>query len=305
MGDGPSESQAGDDPSTFDDEGVGYGNINTTTEQALANDPTIDPGFAEVQPSRSASTPSFTQQSQNYVDDFSGANIGSLPTSRGTSTASLPISQTNMMRGTSGNQTFGGSDFNFANSNAAKQLRDNTNLTGGTIPLLDALYGIPSQMTLNDLYRGQAPVYGPTVNGRMTGDFITDTTAIAPQTEGDIGGLAINQPGIIGGLNTNPRVDYGLDDTTNDDNGNDEIIRRRRLAGEVIPEEELDPALSDDLAVNYLQDPYYLYSGQGNLYQPYGYAQGTLVDLLRTRNLTQPQQAAANLGLFGNPGDFS
>jgi hypothetical protein len=27
--------------------------------------------------------------------------------------------------------------------------------------------------------------------------------------------------------------------------------------------------------------------------------------LLRTRNLTQPQQAAANLGLFGNPGDFS
>ena len=77
------------------------------------------------------------------------------------------------------------------------------------------------------------------------------------------------------------------------------------MAGEVIPEEELDPVLSDDLAVNYLQNPNYLYSGQGNLYQPYGYAQGTLVDLLRTRNLTQPQQAAANLGLFGNPGDFS
>ena len=298
MGDGPSESQAGDDPSTFDDEGVGYGNINTTTEQALANDPTIDPGFAEVQPSRSASTPSFTQQSQNYVDDFSGANIGSLPTSRGTSTASLPNTFAT-------DYTKDYSDFNFANSIAAKGLRDKQNLTGGFFPVIDAIAGFPSRMTLNDLYRGQAPVYGPTVNGRMTGDFITDTTAIAPQTEGDIGGLAINQPGIIGGLNTNPRVDYGLDDTTNDDNGNDEIIRRRRLAGEVIPEEELDPALSDDLAVNYLQDPYYLYSGQGNLYQPYGYAQGTLVDLLRTRNLTQPQQAAANLGLFGNPGDFS
>jgi hypothetical protein len=53
-----------------------------------------------------------------------------------------------------------------------------------------------------------------------------------------------------------------------------------------------------------LQNPFYLYSGQGNLYQPYGYAANTLVNLLRTRNLTQPQQAAANLGLFGNPGDF-
>ena len=43
MGDsgGPSESQVGDDPATFDDEGVGYGNINTTTEQALRDDPTI------------------------------------------------------------------------------------------------------------------------------------------------------------------------------------------------------------------------------------------------------------------------
>ena len=31
--------------------------------------------------------------------------------------------------------------------------------------------------------------------------------------------------------------------------------------------------------------PYYKYSGQGNLYSPRGYAQGTLVDLLNTRNL--------------------
>ena len=252
---------------------------------------------------RPGAAPSFTQQSQNYVDDFSGATDDRTITPRSNlsnaAIGSLPISQTNMMRGKDN------TDFNFANSNAAKQLRDNTNLTGGTIPLLDALYGLPSQMKLNALYRGESPVYGPTVNGRMTGDFITDTRAIAPQTEGTIGGLPNNQLGIIGGLNTNPRVDYGLDETT-DDGGNDnnEIIRRR-MAGEVIPEEELDPALSDDLAINYLQDPYYLYSGQGNLYQPYGYAQGTLVDLLRTRNLTQPQQAASNLGLFGNPGDFS
>ncbi len=31
--------------------------------------------------------------------------------------------------------------------------------------------------------------------------------------------------------------------------------------------------------------PYYKYSGQGNLYAPRGYAQGTLVDLLSSRNL--------------------
>ena len=83
-----------------------------------------------------------------------------------------------------------------------------------------------------------------------------------------------------------------------------QIIRRNPNdpVDEIVEER---PPLSDDLAVNYLQNPFYLYSGQGNLYQPYGYAANTLVDLLRTRNLTQPQQAAANLGLFGNPGDFS
>ena len=64
------------------------------------------------------------------------------------------------------------------------------------------------------------------------------------------------------------------------------------------------PEVIDDLASNYLSNPFYLYSGTGNLYQPYGYAGGTLVDLLQTRGMTQPQQAAANLNLFGNPGDF-
>ena len=64
------------------------------------------------------------------------------------------------------------------------------------------------------------------------------------------------------------------------------------------------PEVIDDLAVNYLRDPFFLYSGQGNLFQPYGYAGGTLVDLLQTRGMTPPQQAAANLNLFGNPRDF-
>jgi hypothetical protein len=61
---------------------------------------------------------------------------------------------------------------------------------------------------------------------------------------------------------------------------------------------------SDELALNYLQNPYYAYSGFGNQYNPYGFASGTLVDLLQTRGMTQPQQADT-LGLFGNPRSFS
>ena len=60
---------------------------------------------------------------------------------------------------------------------------------------------------------------------------------------------------------------------------------------------------SDELAINYLRQPYYLYSGFGNQYQPYGYAPTTMVDLLQSRGMTQPQQADT-LGLFANPRDF-
>ena len=60
---------------------------------------------------------------------------------------------------------------------------------------------------------------------------------------------------------------------------------------------------SDELAINYLRNPYYAYSGFGNQYQPYGYAPTTMVDLLQSRGMTQPQQADT-LGLFGNPRDF-
>ena len=75
------------------------------------------------------------------------------------------------------------------------------------------------------------------------------------------------------------------------------------------PADPIDPGTTtpeqiDDLAINYLRNPFFLYSGTGNLYQPYGYAGGTLVDLLQTRGMTPPQQAAANLNLFGNPRDF-
>ena len=61
---------------------------------------------------------------------------------------------------------------------------------------------------------------------------------------------------------------------------------------------------SDELAIDYLANPYYAYSGFGNQYNPYGYARGTLVDLLQTRGMTQPGQANP-LGLFANPRDFN
>jgi len=86
-----------------------------------------------------------------------------------------------------------------------------------------------------------------------------------------------------------------------------EMERLRRLQAE--QEQIADPGTTtpeqiDDLAVNYLQSPYFNYSGPGNLFQPYGYAGNTLVDLLQTRNMTMPDEASPNLNLFGNPTDF-
>ena len=292
MGDGPSESQAGDDPATFDDDGVGYGNVNTTTEQALADDPSINPNITvqDVQNFRSANTPSFTQQSQNYVDDFSGANIGSLPTSRSTSTASLPSTFEK-------DYTRDFSDFTTAN-----QLNTMSNSINNPVSNFLTNIGLPT--TQNRINQGYTPSYK---DGQITGTMDYGIGMGMPSNDKDMTGRGLAVSNYSPFDLTQPQVDLGdIGNAVGDgsDNNDPEIIRRR-MAGEVIPEEELNPVLSDDLAVNYLQDPYYLYSGQGNLYQPYGYAQNTLVDLLRTRNLTQPQQAAANLGLFGNPGDFS
>ena len=87
-------------------------------------------------------------------------------------------------------------------------------------------------------------------------------------------------------------------------NGADEpLVRALQARQEEAPIDEAPP-VSDDLAVNYLQNPFYAYSGFGNQYNPYGYATGTLVDLLQTRNMTQPGQADT-MGLLGNPRDFT
>ena len=72
MGDsgGPSESQVGDDPATFDDEGVGYGNINTTTEQALSDDPSIDDDFSAADAAAARANIQNQQEAQAQVDSF-------------------------------------------------------------------------------------------------------------------------------------------------------------------------------------------------------------------------------------------
>ena len=290
MGDGPSESQVGDDPSTEDDEGVGYGNVNTTTAQALADDPSIDPGFAEVQPTRSANTQSFTQQSQNYVDDFSGANIGSLPTSRSKSTASLPSTFER-------DYTKDYSDFT-----TADQLTSMSNSINNPLSNFLTRLGLPTIQ--NRINQGYTPSYtGPKDNQQITGTMDYGIGMGMPSNDKDMTGRGLAVSNYSPFDVTQPQVDFGdINDVGDDGSESPQIIRRN--PSDPILEEELDPVLSDDLAVNYLQDPFYLYSGQGNLFQPYGYAQNTLVDLLRTRNLTQPTQAAANLGLFANPGDF-
>ncbi len=94
-------------------------------------------------------------------------------------------------------------------------------------------------------------------------------------------------------------------DASGGDRPSDNVSQQPAAPAEPVDPGTTTPEQIDDLAVNYLQNPFYLYSGQGNLFQPYGYAGNTLVDLLQTRNMQMPGQAAPNLGLFGNPRDFS
>ena len=247
---------------------------------------------------------SFTQQSPNFIDDFSGADAGSLPTISVQPTltaqelASAPANTKNMMAGQDDL-----SDFNFANSQAANQLQEDAkgffpdaNLPG--ISLINALSGLPSQLRLDALNRGAVPTFE---DGMITGT--TGQGFGANQTMGTIGQM--NQPDVEGGLNTPPVVpvtESFFQDDGGGDNNNQNMFRRRTTAEMDTP--PITPPVSDDLALNVLQNPFFLYSGTGNLFQPYGYAPNTLVDLLGTRNLTQPSSAAPNLNLFGNPRDF-
>ena len=153
-------------------------------------------------------------------------------------------------------------------------------------------------MNLNALNRGQVPTYN--AQGQIIGTtgqgFGMASGPGNPNPFGPVEGYDRFSP-VIPTTNVNMNMGDG-------GGGNEQTIIRRNPSDPVQDDPTLPP-VSDELASDYLQNPFYLYSGQNNLYQPYGYAANTLVNLLRTRNMTQPQQAAANLGLFGNPGDFS
>ena len=261
----------------------------------------------------------FTQQSPNFIDDFSGGDRstigGSLPTIsvQPTLTADEIASARMDRSGSDNSQDFFAnanvpdpSDFNFAGSQAAKDLRTGAegvlgSRLGGMIPggfIINALTGLPSQLTLDALNRGAVPTFE---DGMITGT--TGQGFGANQTMGTIGQM--NQPGVESGLNTPPVVpvtESFFQDDGGGDNNNQNMLRRRTTAEMDTP--PVTPPVSDDLALNVLQNPFFLYSGRGNLFQPYGYAPNTLVDLLGTRNLTQPSSAAPNLNLFGNPRDF-
>ena len=119
--------------------------------------------------------------------------------------------------------------------------------------------------------------------------------------------VGVTHPGMFGGTVYSGRPEFNPFAMPTDDN--DDTPPPQAMAPQQTPA-PVDPGTTtpeqiDDLAINYLQNPYYLYGGAGNLFQPYGYAPGTMVDLLQTRNMTMPDQAAPNLNLFGNPTDFT
>ena len=119
--------------------------------------------------------------------------------------------------------------------------------------------------------------------------------------------VGVTSPGLFGGTVYSGRPEFNPFAMPTDDN--DDTPPPQAMAPQQTPA-PVDPGTTtpeqiDDLAINYLQNPYFLYSGAGNLFQPYGYAPNTMVDLLQTRGMTMPDQAAPNLNLFGNPTDFS
>jgi len=119
--------------------------------------------------------------------------------------------------------------------------------------------------------------------------------------------VGVTSPGMFGGTVYSGRPEFNPFAMPMNDDDDQQPMQAMAPQQEAAP---VDPGTTtpeqiDDLAINYLRNPFYLYSGANNLFQPYGYAGGTLVDLLQTRGMTMPDQAAPNLNLFGNPTDFT
>jgi hypothetical protein len=191
----------------------------------------------------------------------------------------------------------------------------------------------------DELYGGNAPgtAVGSILSGGILGNLANapdaaDAAAFNVGQLMSLGGVRDPETGLVSGAKAGPGtlsmnalggvVYSGMNDpnysgpfeslvrgTAGNNGAGDDRQSNNQMAAQQ-PDAPIDPGTTtpeqiDDLAVNYLQNPYYLYSGQNNLFQPYGYAGGTLVDLLQTRNMQMPGQAAPDLGLFGNPRDFS
>ena len=185
----------------------------------------------------------------------------------------------------------------------ANQLNSMSNSINNPLSNFLTRLGLPT--TQNRINQGYTPSYtGPKNNQQITGTMDYGIGMGMPTNDLNMTGRGLAVSNYSPFDATQPQVDFGdIGNAGGDGSDSSQIIRRNPI--DPVQDDPTDPILSDQLASDYLQNPYYLYSGIGNQYQPYGYAQNTLVDLLRTRNMTQPQQRAANLGLFGNPGDFS
>jgi hypothetical protein len=283
-------------------QGAGYGFGTTSVDDNPVDDSTDISGLSGNQGLGNEISGSRNQESPDEMDQDVSVGLNTISQSN-LSQAAIDSARTDRSQSPDSQSFFASNavpdamDFNFANSQAAQGLIDRAkqgSFPNAFTPLgaaINALSKIGPQSTLNNLNRGQVPTF--------TGSNITGTT-------GQGFGMA-SPTGVVPGYDAFSPVTPTTNINTNmndDGGGNEQTLIRRNPNDPVDEREEERPPISDDLAVNYLQNPFYLYSGQGNLYQPYGYAGNTLVDLLRTRNLTQPQQAAANLGLFGNPGDF-
>ena len=178
----------------------------------------------------------------------------------------------------------------------------------------------PATRTIYDNLMSRTNRTAPTINAFGI-DFPTNPSAAVGTAIGnanmqnvvnkiDQGGVPVMGNGFVQGVNLNGRYSGrpDFDPNRQEPQGDSEQAfpfanQQGQQVAQMAPG-EVAPEAIDDLAINYLQNPYYAYSGFGNQFSPYGYAPGTLVDLLQTRGMTQPEQAD-NLGLFGTPTDFS
>jgi len=190
MGDsGPSDSQAGDDPAYEGDEGVGYGNVNTTTQQFqddnqsnvsnISNSSTYDAQFTADNLESRGLNPSNFMSSDNYSQTTQAARESGFDTpSVDTSSINVPTIQA---AGTS--PTFSGVGVSDVFDPMTMQSPSNTMIEAlGAAPTAPEAKGTPSYTAFGD----------PT----MVQSFLpaeVDVRQIAPQTQQQLGLAALAQ----------------------------------------------------------------------------------------------------------------